>query len=72
MFNRWFTIILVTTFCFNSSFANEKQGKAAKEGVSATALTWGILGVSLLVAIGIVVAISLSSNNDKTVIVVHQ
>ncbi len=55
---------------FFSLHAEESNGSAAKEGrVSATALTWGILGIGLLVAIGVVVAVTLSQNNDKVVIV---
>lgn len=58
--------------CMGQLCAEEQKGQAAKEGrVSATALTWGILGVGLLVAIGVVIAVVLSQDNNKTVVVVQ-
>lgn len=45
----------------------KEQGKAAKEGKShATAIAWAGVGVTLLVVTGVVVAIAINRDNDKT------
>lgn len=63
-------LFLTCCLCALPGYTKEPTGTASKEGkVSATALTWGVIGIGLLVAIGIVVAVTLSQSNDKVIIV---
>lgn len=63
----FFTIVFSSKPLCAKEDSKESQGKAAKEGKShATAIAWAGVGVTLLVVTGVIVAIAINRDNDKT------